>query len=98
MEAPPCPNKAKDKDLLEPDRLKVVANLQKYQYETRAWRDSKVKMSELSIGDLVLLLSPHTKSSGKLESKWVGPYVVTEKSRSRVYRLSNSQGKMLEHS
>jgi hypothetical protein len=29
MEVPPCPTEAKDKDLLEPDRLKVVANLQK---------------------------------------------------------------------
>jgi hypothetical protein len=28
-EVPPCPTEAEDKDLLEPDRLKVVANLQK---------------------------------------------------------------------
>jgi hypothetical protein len=32
---PACPSEAKEKDLLESDRLKVVANLQKYQEETR---------------------------------------------------------------
>jgi hypothetical protein len=33
-----------------------------------------------------------------LEAKWVVPYVVVEKSRSGAYRLSDPQGKMLEHS
>jgi hypothetical protein len=32
---PVCPSETKEKDLLESDRLKVVANLQKYQEETR---------------------------------------------------------------
>jgi hypothetical protein len=36
---PARPSEAEEKDLLESDRLKVVANLQKYQEETRAWRD-----------------------------------------------------------
>jgi hypothetical protein len=83
---------------LEPDRLKGVANLQKYQDEIKAWRDPKVKPRNFEVGDLVLLWSPRTESSGKLELKWIGPYVVMEKSRPGVYRLSDSQGKMLEHS
>jgi hypothetical protein len=29
-----------EKDLLEADRLKAVVNLEKYQEETRAWRNS----------------------------------------------------------
>jgi hypothetical protein len=98
MEVPPCPSETKDKDLLEPDRLNAVTNLQKYQDETRAWRNPKVKLRELDVGDLVLLRSPHTKSSGKLESKWVVPYVVTEKSRLGAYYLSDPKGKMFEHS
>jgi hypothetical protein len=68
-DVPPCLSEAKYKDLLELDRLNAVANLQKYQDETRAWRDSKVKLREIDIGDLVLLRSPRTESSGKLESK-----------------------------
>jgi hypothetical protein len=98
IEVPPCPNDAKDKDLLELDMLKVVVNLQKYQDKTWAWRDPKVKLREFNIGNLVLLWSPHSESSDKLESKWARPYVVAEKSRPGAYRLSDSQGKMLEHS
>jgi hypothetical protein len=42
-EAPSFPSKADEKDLLKSERLKAVANLQKYQDETRSWRDQKVK-------------------------------------------------------
>jgi hypothetical protein len=52
---PTCPTEAKEKDLLESDRLKDIANLQKYQEETRAWRDLKVKSWEIDVGNLVLL-------------------------------------------
>jgi hypothetical protein len=41
--------------LLESDRLKVVTNLEKYQEETRAWRDPKVEIKEFKVGNLVLL-------------------------------------------
>jgi hypothetical protein len=37
------PTKAESKDLLEPERIKAVENVQSYQNETRAWRDKKVK-------------------------------------------------------
>jgi hypothetical protein len=57
------------KILLESERLKVVANLQKYHDKRRSWRDLKVKKREFDVGNLVLLRSPHTESSGKLESK-----------------------------
>jgi hypothetical protein len=55
-----CPNEAEKKDLLESDRLKAVANLQKYQEEARTWRDLKVKLREFDVGNLVLLRSPRT--------------------------------------
>jgi hypothetical protein len=97
-EAPPCPNEAEEKDLLEPERLKAVTNLQKYQDETRNWRDSKVKKRDFNVGNLVLLWSPRTECSDKLESKWEGPYVIIEKTRPRPYRLVDSQGLKLEHS
>jgi hypothetical protein len=42
-EAPLYPGEAKEKDSLESDRHKAVTNLQKYQDETRSWRDLKVK-------------------------------------------------------
>jgi hypothetical protein len=46
MDASSCPNEAKEKDLMEPERLKVVTNLRRYQDETRNWRDLKVKIRE----------------------------------------------------
>jgi hypothetical protein len=39
-----CPSEVEEKDLLELDRLKAITKLQKYQEETRAWRDPKVKL------------------------------------------------------
>jgi hypothetical protein len=84
--------------LLASARLKAVTNRQKYQDETRCWRDPKVKKREFDVGNLVLLRSPQTESSGKLELKWDGPYVVIEKTRPVVYRLVDPQGSKLEHS
>jgi hypothetical protein len=84
--------------LLESDRFKVVTNMQKYQEETRAWRDPKVKLQEFNVGNLVLLRSPRTENIGKFEAKWIGPYVIIEKMRPGTYHLSDPHGKLLEHS
>jgi hypothetical protein len=78
--------------LLEPERLKIVANLQKYQDEARSSRDPKVKKKDLDIGNLILGRSPRTESLGKLESKWEGPYVIVEKTRPGPFCLTDSQG------
>jgi hypothetical protein len=96
--APACPREAKEKDLLELDRLKVIANLQKYQEETRAWRDLKVKLQEFDMGNLVLLWSPHTENTDKFEAKLIGLYVIIEKMWPGAYHLSDPQGHVLEHS
>jgi hypothetical protein len=98
VEAPVCPSEAEEKDLLESGRLKAVANLQKYQEETRAWRDPKVKFGEFDVGNLVLLQSPRTESTGKFEAKWIRLYAVTEKMWPGTYRLSDPQCRVLEHS
>jgi hypothetical protein len=45
-DASSCPNEAKEKNLMEPERLKAVTNLRRYQDETRNWRDLKVKIRE----------------------------------------------------
>jgi hypothetical protein len=66
VKASPCPSEAEEKDLLESERLKAVTNLHKYQDETRNWRDLKVKKRDFDVGNLVLLRSPRTESSGKL--------------------------------
>jgi hypothetical protein len=64
-----CLNEAEEKDLLESDRLKAVTNLEKYQDETRAWRDPKVKLKEFEARNLVLLRIPWTENTDKFEAK-----------------------------
>jgi hypothetical protein len=79
VEAINNPTEAESKDLLEPEHMKKVENLQSYQNEMRAWRDKQVKLKHIEAGDLVLLQSPWTEAFGKLELKWTGPFLVTEK-------------------
>jgi hypothetical protein len=61
-------------------------------------RNLKVKEKDLNIGNLVLLRSPRTESSGKLKTKWKRPYVVIEKTRPMAFCLADPQGPKLEHS
>jgi hypothetical protein len=63
------PNRAK----LE--RLKATQNLNKYQTKMKARRDKKVKEKTVEVREPVLR-SPRTEASGKLHSKWDGPYLV----------------------
>jgi hypothetical protein len=79
VEANYSPSEAESKDLLESEHMKAVENQQSYQNETGAWRDKKVKPKHIKNRDLVLLQSPCTKAPKKLEPKWIGPFVVTEK-------------------
>jgi hypothetical protein len=81
MEATYSPSEAESKDLLEPELMKAVENLQCNLNETRAWRDKKLKPKHIEAGNLVLLRSPCTEASGKLEPKWTGPFMVIEKTR-----------------
>jgi hypothetical protein len=90
-EATYSPSEAKSKDLLEPEHMKAVKNLQSYQNETRAWRDKKVKLKHIKVGDLVLLRSPCTKASGKLEPKWTGLFIVIEKTRPGSFQLADNE-------
>jgi hypothetical protein len=46
----------------------------------------------------VLLRSLRMEASGKLESKWSGPFVVIEKTRLGSFCLVDNEGRVLEHS
>jgi hypothetical protein len=49
------PTEVESKNLLEPKRIKAVDNLQFYIKEIKAWRDKKVKLKHIAVGDSVLL-------------------------------------------
>jgi hypothetical protein len=97
-EATYSPTEAESKDLLEPERMKAVENLQFYQNATRAWRDKKVKPTHIEAGYLMLLRSSRTEATGKLEPKWIRPFVVIEKTRPGSFRLADNEARVLEHS
>jgi hypothetical protein len=44
----------------------------------------------------VLLRSPRTEAYEKLEPKWIGPYLVTEKIRPGSFCLANTEGRVME--
>jgi hypothetical protein len=92
-----CPREAEEKDLLELDRLKAVANLQKYQEEKNMERSEGQAMGARS-RQPGSLAKPPTENTGKLEAKWARSYVVIEKSRPGSYCLSDPTGRVLEYS
>jgi hypothetical protein len=70
--------------------MKAVEN------EMSAWRDKKVMQKHIEGGDLVLLRSPRMEASGKVELKWIGPFLVTEITRLGSFHLADTKGRMLE--
>jgi hypothetical protein len=58
----------------------------------------KVKLKHMEVGDLVLLWSPRTEASGKLEPKWTEPFMLVEKTRPGSFRLEDNEGRVMEHS
>jgi hypothetical protein len=57
-----------------------------------------VRQMQIIAGNLVLLRSPRTEASRKLEPKWIGPFLVIEKTRPESFHLANAEGRELEHS
>jgi hypothetical protein len=86
------------KDLIDGDRVFALQTLNKYQAQTKAWRDHAVVLGEFNEGDLVLVRTTRTESRGKLEPKWEGPFIIKTKSSPSAYRLTTQSGEDLEHS
>jgi hypothetical protein len=86
------------KDLIDGDHVFALQALNKYQAQTKAWRDLAVVPREFNEGDLVLVRTTRTESRGKLEPKWEGPLIVKSKASPSAYKLTTPSDKDLEHS
>ena len=86
-----------DKELIELDILQASENLEKYQQETTKWRDKKIVKKNITVGDWVLKRKRNAETSGKLNSKWEGPFLVTKRNRPGSYHLSDAEGNELQH-
>jgi hypothetical protein len=72
--------------------------LNKYQAQTKAWRDHAVVPREFNEGDLVLVWTTWIESRGKLEPKWEGPFIIKSKASPSAYRLTTPSDEDLKHS
>jgi hypothetical protein len=70
--ATPDVDESTSKDLIEGDRVLALEALNKYQAQTKAWRDNTFIPKEFEEGDLVLIKTTRMESPGKLEPKWEG--------------------------
>jgi hypothetical protein len=87
-----------NKDLVEIDRLDAVQNLLKYQEETRKWRNKKVSLKNIQVGDFFLKRKNNADSVGKFQFAWEGPYIVSSCVRDGAFRLKDEEGVELPHS
>jgi hypothetical protein len=78
-----------DIDALDEARDKALERATQYQPSLRNYHSSRVRPRSFVVGDLVLRL--RQDSHGKLESPWVGPYVVTEVILGGAYRLQDKK-------
>jgi hypothetical protein len=78
-----------DVDALDEARDKALERAMQYQQSLRKYHSSRVRPRSFMVGDLVLRL--RQDSHGKLESPWVGPYIVTEVIPGGAYRLQDKK-------
>jgi hypothetical protein len=55
-----------EKDMIEMTILEAAENFEKYQKETKAWRDKKVVRKNIKTGDVVLKRKKNWENPGKL--------------------------------
>jgi hypothetical protein len=96
--ATPNIDESTTKDLLDGDHVFALKALNRYQAQTKAWRDSNISPKEFDEGDLVLIRTSRTESQGKLEPKWEGPFIIKKKTSPNSYRLITQSGEYLDHS
>jgi hypothetical protein len=96
--AVPDVDKPTSKDLIDGDHVFALQGLNKYQAQTKAWREQAVVPREFNEGDLVLVRTTWTESRGKLEPKCEGPFIVKSKASPSAYRLTTPSSEDLDHS
>jgi hypothetical protein len=77
-----------DVDALDEARDKALERATQYQQSLRNYH-SRVRPRSFVVRDLVLRLKQD--SHGKLESPWVGPYIITEVIPGGAYRLQDKK-------
>jgi len=83
------------------ERIKALDNIERSQNQQKKRHDNKIKEeTKMDIGDKVLLkdAAKEKQYSGKLSSKWKGPYYIHEIIGKGAYKLRTLDGKVLKTS
>ncbi|KAK1628948.1 hypothetical protein QYE76_003263 [Lolium multiflorum] len=78
-----------DVDALDEARDEVLSRVAKYQQDLKNYHSRRLRPRSFQVGDLVLRLNQ--KSHEKLESPWLGPYIVTEVIEGGAYRIKDKK-------
>jgi hypothetical protein len=78
-----------DVDALNEARDVALERSTQYQQSLRNYHNTRVRPRSFVVGDLVLRLKQD--GHGKLESPWLGPYIVTEVISGGAYRLQDKK-------
>jgi hypothetical protein len=87
-----------EKDMIELTILEAAENFEKYQKETKTWRDKKVVRKDIKTGDLVLKRKKNWEKPGKLHESWEGPFIAKEIDMPGAFRLLEQTGEELPYS
>jgi len=85
------------KETIKGSRLEAVENSNKYQEQTRKWRDSQVVRKLIQDRDLVLRRKPIAANAVKLQPRWEGPYSAKAAGRPGSSYLTDGEGKTTTH-
>jgi hypothetical protein len=86
-----------EKDMIEL-RIEAAENIERYQKETKAWKDKKVVRKDIKTGNLVLKRKKNWENPGKLHESWEGPYIAKETDMPEAFRLLEQTGEELPYS
>jgi hypothetical protein len=84
--------------MIELTILEAAENIEKYQKETKAWKDKKVIRKDIKTGDLVLKRKKNWENPRKLHECWEGPYIAKETDMSGAFRLLEQTDEELPYS
>jgi hypothetical protein len=74
-----------EKDRIETTILEASKNIEKYQRETKAWKDKKIVTKGIKNGDLVLKRKKNWENPWKLQESWEGPNIAKVTSMSDLF-------------
>ena len=78
---------------LDEFRLKDYESSALYKENMKKYHDNKIEKWEFMVGDLVLLFNSRLRLfPGKLKSKWIGPYTVTQLFPHGAVELETKEG------